>query len=224
VGYLREHLASAARSVAARHGILLERYEHLHRSERLALVRRVAEERTLLLSPGEACQLLACLKATDRISGDVAELGVAYGASAKLLAVSLPPGKSLALFDTFDGLPPPSASDGARFSSGEFKSNLEYVQQYVGTDRVQYYRGLFPSTATALSDRVFSFVHLDADLYESTLAAFRFFYPRLSTGGMILCHDYPSAAGVVQALDEFFSDKPDPAIELTGYQVMIVKL
>ena len=66
-------------------------------TRRLAMVRRVAQERTLLLSPGEACQLLACLKATDRVGGDVAELGVAYGASAKLLSMCLPPGKSLAL-------------------------------------------------------------------------------------------------------------------------------
>src|SRR5260370_4441589 len=188
------------------------------------MVRRVAEERTLLLSPGEACQLVACVEAPDRVVGDVAELGVAYGASANLLSPCLPPGKILALFDTFDGLPEASAADGTRFSAGQFKSNAEYVRQYVGADRVHYYQGLFPSTAEPLSNHLFSFVHLDADLYESTLAAFHFFYPRLSAGGIILCHDYPSASGVVKALEEFFNDKPDPVIELTGYQVMIVKL
>ena len=38
------------------------------------------------------------------------------------------------------------------------------------------------------------------------------------------CHDYPWASGVVKAIEEFFRDKPDPVIELTGYQAMIVKL
>jgi O-methyltransferase len=220
----RDRLMNAVKAAAARRGILLARYEHLQRRERLATVLRVAEERTLLLSHGEACQLLACLESTDRIHGDVAELGVAYGASAKLLSMHLCAGKHLHLFDTFQGLPQTTAADGTRFHAGEFQSNLEQVRHYVGTERVHYYPGLFPGTAAELSDSRFSFVHLDADLYESTLAAFRFFYQRLSPGGIILCHDYPSASGVVQAAGEFFRDKLDPVIELTGYQIMVVKL
>jgi O-methyltransferase len=221
---LRERLVKAGKSLAANRGILMERYEHLHRRDRLAMVRRVKQERSLLLSAGEACQLLACLKATDGVEGDVAELGVAYGASAKLLAMQMPPGKRLLLFDTFDGLPAPTSVDGTRFSEGEFKTTLDYVRQYVGTDRVEYYQGLFPATAEPLSDRRFSFVHLDADLYDSTMSALEFFYARLLRGGMILCHDYPSASGVVKAYEDFFRDRTDPVIELTGYQILMVKL
>jgi predicted O-methyltransferase YrrM len=221
---LRDRLTNAVKAAAARRGILLARYADLHRRERLAMVRHVAAERTLLLSHGEACQLLACLETSDRIAGDVAELGVAYGASAKLLSMRLPAGKHLHLFDTFKGLPETTAADGARFHAGEFESSLEDVRRYVGTERVHYYPGLFPATADPLSGRLFSFVHLDADLYESTLAAFQFFYRRLSPGGIMLCHDYPSASGVVKAVEEFFRGKPDPVVELTGYQAMIVKL
>lgn len=221
---LRDRLMNATKAVAARKGVLLTRYDHLHRRDRLAMVRRVAEERTLLLSHGEACQLLACLDATSCIPGDVAELGVAYGASAKLLSTILPPDKHLHLFDTFGGLPQKSAEDEMRFHAGQFHSNLDDVRAYVGSDRVLYYPGLFPATAAPLSDLSFSFVHLDADLYESTMSAFRFFYARLSAGGIILCHDYPSASGVVKALEDFFRDKHDPIIELTGYQAMIVKV
>ena len=221
---LRDRLTNALKAAAARRGILLARYVDLHRRERLAMVRQVAEERTLLQSPGEACQLLACLEASNRVAGDVAELGVAHGASAKLLSMRLPAGKHLHLFDTFKGLPRGTAADAARFHAGEFESNLEDVRRYVGTERVHYYPGLFPATADPLSGRLFSFVHLDADLYESTLAALQFFYERLSPGGIVLCHDYPWASGVVKAIEEFFRDKPDPVIELTGYQAMIVKL
>jgi len=221
---LRDRLTNAVKAAAARKGILLARYAGSRRHGRLAMVQRVAEERTLLLSPGEACQLLACLETTDRIPGDVAELGVASGASAKLLSMRLPAGKHLHLFDTFKGLPETTAADGVRFHAGEFSSSLEDVRHYVGTQRVHYYPGLFPATADSLRDRLFSFVHLDADLYESTLAAFNFFYERLSPGGIMLCHDYPSASGVVQAVEEFFREKPAPVVELTGYQAMIVKL
>ena len=114
--------------------------------------------------------------------------------------------------------------DGNRFYTGQFHSNLDDVRKYVGTDRVHYHPGLFPSTAAAVSDSVFSFVHLDADLYESTMSAFEFFYPRVSPGGVILVHDYPTASGIVKSLADFFRDKPEPVIELTGYQAMIVKL
>jgi predicted O-methyltransferase YrrM len=221
---LRDRLTNAVKAAAARRGILLARYAGAHRRQRLAMVHQVADERTLLLSHGEACQLLACLETTDRIAGDVAELGVAFGASAKLLRMRLPAGKHLHLFDTFKGLPGTTAADGTRFHAGEFEASLEDVRRYVGTERVTYHAGLFPATAETLSDCLFSFVHLDADLYESTLAAFQFFYGRLSPGGMVLCHDYPSAPGVVRAVEEFFRDKPDPVVELTGYQTLIVKL
>jgi O-methyltransferase len=222
---LRDRLMNAVKTAAAQRGILLARYvDDPGRHARLSTVRRVAEERTLLLSHGEACQLLACLETTDRTPGDIAELGVAYGASAKLLSMRLPARKHLHLFDTFQGLPEVTAADGIRFRAGEFESRFEDVRRYVGTERVHYYPGLFPATADPLRGHLFSFIHLDADLYASTLAAFEFFYPRLSSGGIMLCHDYPSAAGVVKAVHEFFRDKPDPVIELTGYQAMIVKL
>ncbi|MGA2133113.1 MAG: hypothetical protein ABSH50_12530 [Bryobacteraceae bacterium] len=112
---LRDRLMDAAKAAAARRGILLARYAEPYRRRRLAEVQRVAGERTLLLSPGEACQLLACLAATEAVPGEVAELGVAYGASAKLLATHLAAGKLLHLFDTFAGLPQTTAADGVRF-------------------------------------------------------------------------------------------------------------
>lgn len=117
-----------------------------------------------------------------------------------------------------------AAVDGDRFYAGQFQSNLDDVRGYIGTDRVHYHQGLFPETATPLNDSLFSFVHLDADLYESTMSAFQFFYPRTSPGGIMLVHDYPTASGIVKALEDFFHDKPDPVVELTGYQAMIVKL
>ena len=221
---LRDQLMNAVKAAAAQRGILLARYVDPSRHARLSTVRRVAEERTLLLSHGEACQLLACMETTERTPGDIAELGVAYGASAKLLSMRLPAGKHLHLFDTFQGLPEVTAADEIRFRAGEFESRFEDVRSYVGTDRVYYYPGLFPATADPLRGQIFSLIHLDADLYASTLAAFEFFYPRLSPGGILLCHDYPSAAGVVKAVQEFFHDKPDPVIELNGYQAIIVKL
>jgi hypothetical protein len=101
---------------------------------------------------------------------------------------------------------------------------LESVQQYLADMNVEFHKGLFPLTAEAVADKLFRFVHLDMDLYEGTLAALQFFYPRLSTGGVLISHDYSLAKGVKAAFTEFFVNKPEPVIELTGDQCMIVRL
>ena len=74
-------------------------------------------------------------------------------------------------------------------------------------------------------NKKFSFVHLDVDLYKSTLDCLKYFYPRVSRGGVIISHDYPNSDGVNKAFDEFFQDKPEIIIEpfATG-QCLIVKV
>lgn len=42
---------------------------------------------------------------------------------------------------------------------------------------------------------VFTFVSVDCDLYALTKAGLEFFFPRLSKGGMIICHDFLSEYG-----------------------------
>ena len=48
----------------------------------------------------------------------------------------------------------------------------------------------------------------------------------MNKGGIIMSHDYFYAEGVRKAFDEFFSDKPEPIIELpsTYTQCLIVKV
>jgi hypothetical protein len=46
----------------------------------------------------------------------------------------------------------------------------------------------------------------------------------MSPGGIILCHDLTSADGFDCAFEAFFAGKPEPVIELSGYQCMMVEL
>jgi O-methyltransferase len=189
-------------------------------------IARIRRERSLLLTDIEACQIISALNATRKIPGDIAELGVAYGASAKLIC-EYSVERQILLFDTFQGLPKPGKQDaGSRqaLCGGEFTCSLEDVSSYVANGRCRYFKGLFPDTAAAVADRKFSFVHLDVDLYESTLAGLEFFYPRMSPGGIIVSHDYPTLRGVDRAVNEFFANKPEPIIEVAGgYQCLAVK-
>ena len=167
--------------------------------------------------------MISALAATATIRGDLAEVGVAFGASAKIIS-TFAPNRTLHLFDTFEGLPEPTSRDSQKYKTGQYSCSLESVQQYLADMNVEFHKGLFPLTAEAVADKLFSFVHLDIDLYEGTLAALQFFYPRLSPGGVLISHDYLLAKGVKAAFTEFFVNKPEPVIELTGDQCMIVRL
>lgn len=220
---LTDRLNETVKVFFARHGYILTRYDTKHRREWMDRVTATKKETTLLLSHCEACQIISAVNATARIPGDLAEVGVAYGASAKLIQQHAH-GKLLHLFDTFEGLPDTTTKDSAKFSKGQFRSDLDSVRRYLLPDNVRFYKGFFPGTAEPVKDTMFSFVHVDVDLYESTLACLQFFYPRLSPGGILISHDYLTAEGVNAAFEEFFADRPEPVIELTGYQCMIVKL
>jgi hypothetical protein len=221
-------LAESVRNLLARRNYMLVRYGYSdERSRRMRRVSRIARERTLLLNHAEACQIISAVEAVKHVPGDMAELGVFAGASARLILDHMPPAKTLHLFDTFEGLPPVDIIDTNRFSKGEFAGTLEAAREYLGNGdahRVVFHKGLFPETAGPVRDSKFAFVHLDVDIYASTVAGLGFFYPRMSPGGILISHDFVSAEGVNRAFREFFRDKPEPVVELTGYQALVVKL
>jgi len=167
-------------------------------------------------------------RATRKLSGDCAELGVFKGESARLIAQCVE-GVAVHLFDTFEGLPEVNRATDGDFVTGEFsETSLESVAAYLsGYPNVRFYKGLFPASAegTAAAAVRYKFVHLDADLYSSTLAGLKFFYPRMVPGGLILCHDYGTfkAPGTKQAFQEFFADKPEIVLRLPGNHCVVAK-
>src|SRR3989338_1298785 len=177
------------------------------------------------LSVFEIFNVYSAVLSTAKIPGDIAEVGVFKGGSAKVICIareqSGKPGNSkiIHLFDTFEGLPEVDTIDtkqtGGKFSRGEYAASLESVQHYLeGYHNIHFYKGLFPSTADPVKNITFSFLHLDVDIYQSTKDALKFFYPRMNKGGIIISHDYPFANGVKKAFDEFFADKPETVISL----------
>jgi O-methyltransferase len=209
----------------AKHRYFLIRYtdDDGHRSRWLQSAERAASDVPTLVDPWEACNIMAALQAVRNVPGNLAEVGVAYGGSARIIA-EFGGNRTLHLFDTFSGLPDPDAKDSEKFSAGDFKSDVALVRDRLKGYAVSFHVGIFPETAGPVAGERFSFVHLDVDLYQSTLDALTFFYPRMSPGGIILSHDYGSSVGVTNAFTEFFASRPDPVIELIGYQCMAVKL
>ncbi|HXW31146.1 MAG TPA: TylF/MycF/NovP-related O-methyltransferase [Xanthobacteraceae bacterium] len=166
----------------------------------------------------------------ENIPGDLAELGVYQGNTARILAeAARSSGRRLYLFDTFAGfhsrdLRGPDQG-GVRGHFGD--TSLEKVQAFVGTHGVEYIVGRFPdSLAQQPMPQQFSIVHLDCDLHDPMLAGLTYFYPRLSPGGLLILHDYSSGhwTGGCQAIDAFMADKPERLVlmpDKSGTAIMI---
>jgi O-methyltransferase len=167
----------------------------------------------------------------ENIKGDFAELGVHKGETARFI-YEMSTTQKLYLFDTFEGFNEKDlqheATRGGKYTTAEFSDTSAGAVKklFDGDSRVSIHPGYFPGTATGLENNKFSFVHLDADLYLPTLEALKFFYPRLSPGGVIIVHDYNHTwPGIKKAFDEFMPTIPESLLELPDWKgsVMIVK-
>lgn len=151
------------------------------------------------------------------VEGDLAELGVFRGSTARLIHHYLPERK-LYLFDTFAGFDErdiqiESDQTGRLAHTEEFsQTSVERTRATIApqNDNVQFFPGFFPDSAPEfLRRRRFALVHLDADLYGPIMAGLNYFYDRMVPGGFILAHDFNSWQGARKAVQEFFDGKPE---------------
>ena len=192
--------------------------------EVVKLLKKTRKQRKSLMSAYEMWNVYTHARSQSRFEGAMAEVGVFQGVSAKLIC-ECKGEKDLHLFDTFEGLPKNCAHDRNVHRVGQYASSMELVSAFVDEyENVFFHKGLFPDSAEGLESKPYCFVHLDVDLYESTLAGLEYFYPKMVPGGVILSHDYSILAGVKQAFKEFMADKREPLVELPTTQCMLTKL
>jgi O-methyltransferase len=188
----------------------------------LSRIRRCRRDAESLLTGNEAFFLYSLARAQRSLDGAMAELGVYQGSSAQIICEAKED-CALYLFDTFAGLPEPGEIEARFLRRGQFSASFHAVQGLLKTyANVRFYPGLFPQSAADIDAVQFNLVHLDGDLYASTLAGLEFFYPRMVPGGIIIAHDYSTLPGVARAFVEFLKEKPEAVIELPTTQAMIV--
>ncbi|MDT8308879.1 MAG: TylF/MycF/NovP-related O-methyltransferase [Bacteroidales bacterium] len=167
----------------------------------------------------------------DSVEGAMAELGVYKGESAEIIHQCAPE-RDFYLFDTFSGFMHDDivaeTGEAATYTEANFAdTDMQVVKQRLGESRhIIYKKGYFPGSAKGLEEEKFAFVSIDADLYKPVKAALRFFYPRLSPGGVIIIHDYNEKwAGLMKAVDDFVKDIPETLIHVPDRygSVMVVK-
>jgi hypothetical protein len=161
-----------------------------------------------LITPDRLRNLLAAVRRTDGLPGDMAELGVYRGGSARVIAHARPD-TTLHLFDTFAGLPYTEAlyhnPTGHDLSKGRFACDRGAVETFLHGCKVVIHEGLFPESAWGIAGLRFSFVHVDCDLYVSARDAIAWFWRRMVLGGIMFFDDYGcDFTGVTDAVDEAF--------------------
>lgn len=181
----------------------------------------------LTLVSRDRCEALFILaEKANKLDGDIAEIGVYKGGTAKLLSLACP-NKTVHLFDTFQGMPPKDDPSIDVHKEGDFNdTSLDIVQSALSDcDNTRFYQGMFPETIDNTVSEKFSLVHSDVDLYQCNVDVLEYFYPKMVKGGIIVFDDYEweGCPGIKKSLEEFLSDKPEKITVSAQYQCYFIK-
>jgi len=167
------------------------------------------------------------------LAGDFVECGVWRGGSvhavARTLAAEGVTDRDIYLFDTFEGMTPPSEKDVR--ADGRPASDLlavsdrtrwvwavasrEDVEEGLQTlpypyERFHLVQGPVETTVPDQAPGTIALLRLDTDWYDSTRHELEHLYDRLVPGGVLIIDDYGTWQGSKQATDEFLAklDRP----------------
>jgi hypothetical protein len=173
------------------------------------------------------------------IPGEVVECGVWRGGSMQAVARTLlnldAADRDLHLFDTFEGMPPPTEDDrrlggasaaelmerGPRPALVKAIAALDDVRagmQRTGypADLIHYHPGKVEDTLPDAAPAEIALLRLDTDWYESTKHELEQLYGRLSHGGVLIIDDYDYWEGSRKAVDEF--------VAATGARLLLIPI
>ena len=165
----------------------------------------------------------------NKIPGAIVECGVWRGGSMHIVARTLDAigdtSRELYLFDTFEGMTPPSDKDltfsgkpvselldvrpktakiWAVASLDDVKQGFEEVPY--PDDKIHFIKGPVEETLPEQAPDEIAILRLDTDWYESTRHELLTMYDRLASGGVLIIDDYGSYQGAKQAVDEFIAE------------------
>jgi O-methyltransferase len=172
------------------------------------------------------------------IEGDIVECGVWKGGSMMAVAETLlsagDTSRDLYLFDTFEGMPPPTENDvdisgitaeGLLDRSDKdiaesiwCRATLDVVKKALGSTgypgkKTHFIKGMVEQTIPDFVPDKIALLRLDTDWYESTKHEMEHLFPRLSKGGVLIIDDYGHWQGARKAVDEYL-EKNDVKILL----------
>ena len=148
-----------------------------------------------------------------QVPGDATEFGCYVGTTSVYLAERLKDtGRTLWLYDSFEGLPPKTTEDrspaGEQFVTGELLATKKQLiknlmQAHVPMPKIT--KGWFNElTEQQVPERI-AFAFLDGDYYHSIKDPLKLIWPRLSPGAIVVVDDYANEAlpGAAKAVNEW---------------------
>lgn len=200
-----------------------------------------------MTSPERLNSLISATKyiSTNNIEGAIVECGVWRGGSMMAVAYTLQElsltNRDLYLFDTYEGMPPPSEKDITFFNvyadsllnSADKKqqetyvcyASLEDVEKNLYStgypkQKIHFLPGKVEDTIPEKAPEKIALLRLDTDWYESTRHELEHLFPRLAVGGVIIIDDYGYWKGCKEATDEYIENQKIPLllnrIDMTG--------
>jgi O-methyltransferase len=175
--------------------------------------------------------MIEALRYIDRagVPGAIVESGVWRGGSMQAAALTLlgcgDTERELHLFDTFEGMPPPSDAD-VRLKDGRAAkeimeeserdtriwaiAGLDDVKEGMAetgypSEKIFYHQGRVEETIPDQAPDQIALLRLDTDWYESTRHELSHLYNRLSPGGILIIDDYLYWEGSRRATDEWLA-------------------
>ena len=169
------------------------------------------------------------------IQGSLVECGTWRGGSVGMMALahlagSPTPTRRIELFDSFEGLPQPTAKDGAKaatYARGRVTGALDTIDACVAPleenrsllegsigypgELTTYHRGWFQDTVPAAAPGLgpIALLRLDGDWYESTLICLDHLYDLVPAGGVVVIDDYGHWEGCRRAVDEYLAARDE---------------
>jgi O-methyltransferase len=162
------------------------------------------------------------------IEGDIVECGVWKGGSMMAVAETLlsvnESSRNLYLFDTFEGMVPPTdqdvditgvAAESLLEQSDKMKddsvwccASLEIVKNVLNSvgypsEKIYFVKGMVEYTIPSHAPNKIALLRLDTDWYESTKHEMEYLFPRLAKGGVLIIDDYGHWKGARKAVDEY---------------------
>jgi O-methyltransferase len=162
-----------------------------------------------------------------KLDGSLVECGVAQGGSAALIGLlehaSGSP-RRLFLFDSFEGLPEPTAEDfidgrtgthlrplpkGSCLGTFDEVSWLLFDELRLRRDRITLVKGWFQDTLPASRGMVgaIALLRIDGDWFESVKCCLEELFDSVVCGGAVIIDDYTSCYGAQKAVDEFIASR-----------------
>jgi O-methyltransferase len=138
--------------------------------------------------------------------------------------------KSFYLFDTFCGIPPEQMSDAERPNRINYAAMYpdcydEIRRTFAPFPRAILVRGKVPDTLASVAIDSVSYLHIDMNIAYPERKAIEHFWPKLSTGALVVLDDYAwrGYEEQMQSMDEFARSVGVQILTLPTGQGLIVK-